>query len=30
MKHRILIIDDERDMLTLLKRIITEKTDCAT
>ncbi len=27
MKHRILIVDDERDMLTLLKRIITEKTE---
>jgi DNA-binding NtrC family response regulator len=27
MKHRILIVDDEKDMLTLLKRIITEKTE---
>ena len=27
MKHRILIVDDERDMLTLLKRIITEKNE---
>jgi DNA-binding NtrC family response regulator len=27
MNSRILIVDDERDMLTLLKRIITEKTE---
>jgi DNA-binding NtrC family response regulator len=27
MKHRILIVDDEKDMLTLLKRIITENTE---
>lgn len=27
MKYRILIVDDERDILTLLKRIITEKTE---
>jgi DNA-binding NtrC family response regulator len=27
MKHKILIVDDERDMLALLRRIITEKTE---
>ncbi|UCD87245.1 MAG: response regulator [Desulfobacterales bacterium] len=27
MKRRILVVDDEKDMLALLRRIITEKTE---